>query len=197
MCGRFYIDDDTAKQIQHIIANLDNKLRTTTMKKGEIYPANTIAILGAANGRLKPYLSKWGFPGFTNKGVIINARSETALEKKMFRESLLSRRCVIPASGFYEWNKNKEKIYFTSNTQKIMYMAGLYNTFKEELRFVILTTNANSSIEDVHNRMPLLLTNETLTHWILDNSATQTILNSTPCPVNRSSEYTQQKLYLT
>ena len=56
---------------------------------------------------------KWGFPGYQGKGLIINAKSEGVLEKKMFRESMLHRRCAVPAKGFYEWNPQKEKYRFT------------------------------------------------------------------------------------
>lgn len=55
---------------------------------------------------------RWGFPGFQNKKLLFNARSETALEKPTFRDSLLHRRCVIPAAWFYEWDPKKQKFEF-------------------------------------------------------------------------------------
>ena len=54
----------------------------------------------------------WGFPRFDGKGLLINARAENALERKTFRESVRHRRCVIPAKGFYEWNRDKEKFSY-------------------------------------------------------------------------------------
>ena len=51
----------------------------------------------------------WGFPRFDGRGLLINARAETAAERRTFRECVLHRRCVIPAKGFWEWNKFKEK----------------------------------------------------------------------------------------
>lgn len=199
MCGRYYVDDETAREIQKIISDLDKRLNPASIRPGEIFPTNEAAILAGDGERIKPYLCKWGFPNSRNKGVIINARSETAFERKMFQESLLFRRCVIPASGFFEWNKCKEKIYFTpkDSSENIMYMAGLYNSFNKETRFVILTTAANSSISDIHERMPLLLSAVDLKSWILDNTSTQNILNRTPYLVNRTSDFEQLKLDLT
>jgi len=67
--------------------------------RGEVFPTN-IAPVVMHDGALAV---KWGFPHWKNSGVIINARSETALEKKMFGKPLRERRCVVPSSGFYEW----------------------------------------------------------------------------------------------
>lgn len=196
MCGRYYVDDETSREIKKILEQLDKKINNPSIKTGEIFPTNDVPILVAKNKNIEPDVLKWGFPNFTNKGVIINARTETVFEKKMFRESLVSRRCIIPANGFYEWNANKEKIFFTPPSETIMYMAGIFNVFNNEPRFVILTTNANSSIEDVHNRMPLLLSNNQIEPWVLDDMQTQTILNQTPYLLNRSSDFEQQTLKL-
>ena len=101
---------------------------------------------------------QWGFPGFQGKGLLINARAEAILDKKTFRESVLHRRCVIPARHFYEWSKNKEKYTFQSPKQDdTLFMAGCYQIYNGQNRFVILTTQANASVAPVHERMPLLL----------------------------------------
>ncbi len=191
MCGRYYIDDETSKEIEKILQNIDKKNSGKSYKTGEIFPTETVPILVAQKDDMVPDLLTWGFPNSKSKGVIINARSETAFDKNMFRESLISRRCIIPANGFYEWNKNKEKIYFTQPDSDIIYMAGVYNVFNEESRFVILTTNANDSILDVHDRMPLILQREELHSWLFDNNRTQDFLKQVPTILERKSEYEQ------
>lgn len=196
MCGRYYVDDEPSSEIKKIVEELDKRLGNTRAKTGEIYPTNDAAILVAKDKKIEADILKWGFPNFANKGVIINARSETAFEKKMFRESIVSRRCIIPASGFYEWNKSKDKIYFTPQNENIMYMAGIFNIFNNEARFVILTTRANSSIEDVHDRMPLLLSENQIEQWVFDDMKAATILKQTPYLLNRKSEFEQQTLNL-
>ena len=196
MCGRYYVDDETSREIKKIVEELDKKLGNVKAKTGEIYPTDNVPILVAKGNKIEPEVLKWGFPNFKGSGVIINARSETAFEKKTFRDCLNFRRCIIPASGFYEWNKKKEKIYFTPKSESIMYMAGIYNMYQNESRFVILTTAANSSIEDVHDRMPLLLTENQKEEWIFDTMQTSLILKQTPYMLNRKSDYEQQTLNL-
>jgi putative SOS response-associated peptidase YedK len=99
----------------------------------------------------------WGFPGFMDKQLVINARSESAMEKKMFCDAVERRRIVIPAAGFYEWNRQKEKSTFTRKDSSVLYMAGIYRRYEDGDRFAILTTAANESMEPVHDRMPLIL----------------------------------------
>lgn len=194
MCGRYYIDDETSREIRKLLEQLDAKFQGRKSKRGDIAPTNQAPVLIGSNNIVQPDLFAWGFPNFKSSGVIINARSETAFDKKMFRESLMSRRCIIPANGFYEWNKNKEKIFFSEPDSDILYMAGIYNTFKEESRFVILTTSANLSMVDVHNRMPLILQNEQINSWLFDNDKTQTLLKQVPIALERKAEYEQTKL---
>lgn len=132
--------------------------------------STTAPILLNHNHALVPELSVWGFPGFQGKGVIINARSETAADKKTFRDSLLFRRCIIPTTGFYEWTKDKkkEKYLFTLPDSPVLYLAGFYNELKGERRFVILTTESNSSVSDIHNRMPVIITPDIKEKWVND-----------------------------
>lgn len=196
MCGRYYIDDETSKEIEKILQELDKKNLGKSCKTGEIFPTDTVPILVAKGENIEPDVLTWGFPNFQRKGVIINARSETAFKKPTFRQCLVSQRCVVVASGFYEWNKSKEKILFTQPESNIMYMAGIYNLFQNESRFVILTTAANNSINDVHDRMPLILSKEQIPIWLNDSRQTQTILNQVPALLNKQSNYEQIKLNL-
>lgn len=104
---------------------------------------------------------------------MINARSETAAEKPMFRKSLLERRCLIPASGYYEWRrtqsggKSKEK-YALYRTGQPIYMAGLWRMEQGEKLpvFVILTREAGPGIADIHDRMPVILPDEIHQEWL-------------------------------
>ena len=86
----------------------------------------------------------------------------------MFRRSLLERRCVVPTTGVYEWDSQKRKYHFRLPGQARMYLAGLWNTFQGEERFVVLTTAPNDTIINVHDRMPVLLTDDEVTPWLHD-----------------------------
>ncbi|MCD8076286.1 MAG: SOS response-associated peptidase [Lachnospiraceae bacterium] len=146
------------------------------------------------NPRKSPGL-KWGFPQYSGKGLFINARAETALQKKTFSESVLHRRCVIPARHFYEWDASKNKVTFLRENGSTLYMAGLYNLIEDEIRFVILTTQANPSVSPVHDRMPLILEKENVEDWICDGERTQAFLQKIPVSLQRTQEYEQQSLF--
>lgn len=109
MCGRYTLfTEEQTEDIRNIIREVQEKQPENNMKSGEIFPTNTAPILKAEGGQLGADLAIWGFPKFDGKGVIINARSETAEQKKMFRDSLLTRRCAIPSTGFTSGHRMKE-----------------------------------------------------------------------------------------
>ena len=111
---------------------------------------------------------RWGFPGFDKGKLLINARAESVKERPTFAESFALRRCVLPAAGFYEWDRKKEKVIFTAYGHKILYLAGIYRPYGDENRFVVLTREANASMEPVHDRMPLILSKEEVAPWVCD-----------------------------
>ena len=121
-------------------------------------------------------LMVWGFPSF--KGVIINARGETALDKPMFRRSVIERRCIVPTTDFYEWDSEKRKYHFRLPGQDRLYLAGLWNVFQGEERFVVLTTAPNDTIIHVHDRMPVLLTDDEVMPWLHDTGMASTKLTA-------------------
>lgn len=180
MCGRYNFTVEESEEIQEILEKINVKFQEKEVKTGEIFPTNQVPILIEEKKELSPVLSIWGFPKFDKKGVIINARSETAFEKKTFRNSLLERRCIIPSTGFYEWDSQKQKYLFRVEDSNTLYMAGLYSYYGDEMRYVILTTQANESIQDVHHRMPLVIPKEDIEAWICDYSVTNEILHRTP-----------------
>ena len=101
MCGRYFIDDETSKEIKKILQQIDKKSASSEFGCRDIRPSDRAPVLTARKGAVDAEMIEWGFPGFQKKGLIINARSETVLEKPMFRDSVLNRRCILPASGYY------------------------------------------------------------------------------------------------
>lgn len=185
LCGRYslLVEEDIA-ELNQIIAELNNRYHGAKekMKTGEIFPTNAAPILMPDREDIVPELGAWGFPGFRGKGVVINARAETAAEKRMFAKSLRERRCVIPSTGFYEWakNKDKQKYLFRVPDTPMVYMAGVWNEFEGERRFVILTTEPNVSVADVHNRMPVVLPQGQISAWLTDTDRAMGILREVP-----------------
>ena len=169
MCGRYNFTVEESDEIREILEKLNAKIHSSKVKTGEIFPTNQVPILIGEENQASPVLSIWGFPKFDGKGVIINARSETAFEKRTFRDSVINRRCIIPSTGFYEWDREKRKHLFRLEGSSALYMAGLYSYYQGEMRFVILTTGANESIKDIHHRMPLVIPKNEIETWILDD----------------------------
>ena len=132
---------------------------------GQEHPALGVGIENPITGlRTEPLL--WGFPGFDKGKLLINARAESVKDRPTFADSFAERRCVLPAAGFYEWDRKKEKVIFTVTESKILYLAGIYRPYGEENRFVILTREANASMAPVHDRMPLILSRGEVEPWV-------------------------------
>ena len=180
MCGRYNFTVEQSEEIMEILEKLNAKFQGKEIRTGEIYPTNLAPILIGEEKKVTPTLSVWGFPKFDDKGVIINARAETVSEKKMFRGSLADRRCVIPSTGFYEWNSEKRKFLFRLEDTNTLYMAGLYTYYNDEMRYVVLTTEANESMKEIHNRMPVIIPKNEISTWIMHPQATQDFLHRAP-----------------
>jgi putative SOS response-associated peptidase YedK len=181
MCGRYVIQDDKEiAEINKIIGDINAKYNGTGLsaKRGEVFPTDVAPVLSTKGCGLLLSLMKWGFPMRLNKGVIINAKAETVSDKKMFAKAFFERRCVIPATGFFEWShdekgKAKNKFLFNVPESQMLYMAGFWTDFYDPTdalseRFVIMTRAANGSIRDLHDRMPIILYKHELGKWIRD-----------------------------
>lgn len=172
MCGRYeFSSEEDTNEIQTILRAIDANFPGTSFKTGEIFPTNHAPVYTASDGRPGLAVMQWGFPKWDGKGVIINAKSETAAEKRTFSRLLEEKRCVIPATGFYEWQK-KDKYLFQMKDTPMLYMAGLYSKFQDNENtkecFVIFTRAANRSIQDIHDRMPVILHKNELENWLMD-----------------------------
>ena len=200
MCGRYYVNGETAREIEAVIRQADQKLSNkifgnSSFLTREIHPTDVVPVIVPNGQKLSCRTQRWGFSGFTDKQVIFNARSESVLEKRMFRESTLHRRIVVPAAWFYEWNQRKEKNIFSSKEQPAIFMAGIYNYDQEEERFVILTTAANESMKPVHDRMPLVLEKEEILPWIFNDKKAEPMLHKIPCLLERKADFEQMTLF--
>ena len=201
MCGRYYVDDETAREIEKLVRQVDRKLRQESMAaikriaEKDIYPTQMAPVLEGRGAFLRCAWQRWGFPGFQGKQVIFNARRESAMEKPMFRDSIRHGRMVVPAAWFYEWNRRKEKNTFYRKDSPVLFMAGCCRQYEDGARFVILTTGANDSMKPVHDRMPLILEEKEIVPWILDEEEAEGLLHKTPCLLERRSDYEQLTLF--
>ena len=195
MCSRYYFDNDTMNDILNIVEKTDASLQGMQVNR-DIYPTDDAAvIIKNAAGGIKLSKIKWGYPAISGSGIIINARAETALDKKMFEGGIRRRRAVIPAGFFYEWSRSKEKNIFRRKDRGTVYMAGFYDLTASGERFIIITTQANASMIKIHDRMPLILEKGQIKDWLLDDTAVDCLLQQTPVLLDRETAYEQQTLF--
>lgn len=195
MCGRYYVDEETNQELLNIVRNLDKRLQGTPstgqrqkrIKTGEIYPSDTVAVISQGQKSACYVAMTWGYQLPNKSSLIINARSESAHEKPMFSKSLSNHRIVVPANGFFEWTHDgkKHKYYFTAPNGPMIYMAGLAKYQEASPHFVIITTKANESMEDIHNRMPVLLYKDEIPDFLANKEQTDYYMKRKPYLLKR------------
>lgn len=172
MCGRFYIaEEDKAEELQHIIDMMNRKYNGNPGIKtqGEIWPTDTIVTI--ANGQSMQqgvFAMRWGYTMPDGKPMF-NARSETAAVKPLFADGMKQRRCLIPATCYFEWEKRgEEKIKYAIATQgsEMIYLAGIYRREGNQAACSILTKEAAKCVAHIHHRMPVILPAEAILDWL-------------------------------
>ncbi len=209
MCGRFTLTSN----MDELQARFDFEARDLVFRpKYNVAPTQeVVTVLSDRDnpGHNRAELMRWGLIPFWAKDSkigarMINARAETLADKPAFRNALRMRRCLVLADGFYEWKKEekgKTPMYIglrpgASKGRTTFAMAGLYETWKspeDELvrSCTIITTSPNSLMEDIHNRMPVILPREAEATWLgrqLEEGETLTSL-LTPYPAEEMEAY--------
>jgi putative SOS response-associated peptidase YedK len=118
-------------------------------------------------------IPEWS-PEFKMKFSTINARSEGVFESRLYNKAVLQRRCIIPVSGFFEWKKegtSKRPFKIFLKDSPIMSLAGIWTAWRagtpeEQRSFSIVTTAANSFMEKIHDRMPVILEAKQFDEWL-------------------------------
>lgn len=186
MCCRYYYADFERELRELMKEEAVMQLSGFTFDKAadrDILPSQSAVAIHAAErktgqdeGPLAVSEMCWGFSNPYKKGLVINARSETAGEKNLFADSMAKRRCVIPASGFYEWDPYKARFRFRLPGDRLILLAGCFREEQGVNRYTILTTEANDSMLRVHDRMPVLIGRDEIRPWIYDDSKLTEIL---------------------
>jgi len=177
MCGRYTLTADLKKVADRFGAPLP-PASATYNPRFNIAPTQPVIVVGDDGKRyIKQML--WGLipswakdPGIGNR--MINARVETLAEKPAFRAALKKRRCIIPADGFYEWQKLgkvKQPVRIVLKNREPFGFAGLWEHWQspegeEVLSCTIVTTEANELLKAVHDRMPVILTRDAEALWL-------------------------------
>ena len=202
MCGRFSLTVNEAE--------LNDFFETSGgeapyVARYNCAPTQMLAVITNEKPRQLSYF-KWGLiPGWAKDPSIgnkmINARAETITEKPSYKNTLRTKRCLVPADAFYEWRQNGDKIpyrIFLKN-RRLFAFAGLWDRWKapdgnEISSFTIITTGANEFMQPIHNRMPVILRREHEKLWLGSNNADELLALLKPYSSEDMDAYPVSKL---
>ena len=180
VCGRYSLIG---------IDDLGNRFRVIDPTLGfrshfNIAPGSTNPVI-IRHERTEAVMMEWGLVLYWVKDRkeakhLINARAETLAEKPSFRGLLKGKRCLVPASGFYEWKKDgarKTPFYIRLRESPVFAFAGLYDVWHDPQgegygTYTIITTEPNDLMTPIHNRMPVILKREGENRWLSGNALT-------------------------
>ncbi len=185
MCGRF-TRMYTWRDLVALYRLTDPSPPSNLQPRYNICPTTTIDAVIQRDSRRVLEQMRWGLvPGWWNKPLkelrlaTFNARAETVAEKPFFRSAFKHTRCLIPASGYYEWRtvgKEKQPYYFTRRDVQIITIAGLWSEWKSpetgklQNTCTMIITQPNKFVAGIHDRMPVILEEKQFDAW-LDDSA--------------------------
>ncbi|MDF0599164.1 SOS response-associated peptidase [Psychromarinibacter sp. C21-152] len=177
MCGRYAITLPPDAMAQLFEATPANDL--PEVPNYNVCPTNDIHTVVSADGARRLGAMRWGFIPHWYKTpsdgpLLINARAETVAEKPAFRAACRTRRCLVPASGFYEWTKDDEGVrypwYITHADGTPLVFAGVWQVWERGgerlVTCAIVTTEAKGVMKDIHHRMPVTVTPENWGLWL-------------------------------
>ncbi len=164
MCGRFSLtannDELRARFGVSVLHNLS--------PRWTLAPAQSSLVIRAQGLALSTEMAEFGRPSGPDEKRLINARSETVRQKPTFRELFVESRCIVVASGWFEWAKPGKPYHVQLNDGRVMAMAGLYfsGQAKQQGQFVIMTTQADGRLREIHHRCPLILPQSRWMDWL-------------------------------
>lgn len=181
MCGRFAL----SASMEEMSHQFGLKESVCMVARYNVSPQQMIPVILPA-GKLQ--FMQWGFiPPWASAGVfkpLINARLETLLEKPAFRDSVRMHRCIIPATGYYEWQKTqniKQPFYIQALDKQLLALAGIWSYRQVGATSVhtvaVITTSALPALYQIHDRMPLILSATQINTWLSEKKNSQQILS--------------------
>ena len=195
MCGRFSnsTSSDDVKAVFKLnfptSAHPQSPRGHNNRPQWNIAPSMRIDTVTSPDHRRMVTPMTWGIATPQNTRPLINARSETMFEKPTFRDAARTRRCLVIASGWFEWKAPKQPYYIHLADQTPMAMAGLYwrDDGEDHLRCVIVTTAADGALASIHHRAPLVIEPAQFDDWLLPSASVsdQVIPLLRPCPAER------------
>ncbi|CAN5306119.1 SOS response-associated peptidase [soil metagenome] len=179
MCGR-YVLKATLQHLSETYGAVPEGTYSSAEPSYNVAPSAHMPVILEDGGQrlIRPH--RWGLIPFWADSVktgysLINARAETLTKKRSFQKPFSSQRCIVPASGFYEWKTTgtgKVPHYITRKQSDLMHFAGLYEQWNDNSReetvhsYTIITTKANTPLSELHDRMPAMLLPTEFSAWL-------------------------------
>ena len=201
MCGRysFAIEDELIRE------RFGVSVRSAIYKaRYNCAPSQDLAVISTEEPEILSFY-RWGLipfwakdPSIGNK--LINARAESIVDKPSYKQAFRNRRCLVLSDGFFEWEKTGEKVPYRIRLQDNtpFSMAGIWDKWKNPEgmfihSFSIITTHANSLIEEIHDRMPVILKKEDEKKWLSAANEKELLELLQPYPSERMNKYPVSK----
>ncbi len=189
MCGRYSADE----KVNDWLSSRCRCMADGILRIGDIRPGERAPVLIAGNPNPLVVQMTWGIQG--NGSLIINARKETLWEKPTFRNLIQHRRCLLPASCFYEWNNAKHKVTLYAKNNDLLFLAGVYQPEADGGRFVIITAPADETVKPIHDRMPVRISESRIREWLSGAERGADILDNADVPVRCEKDVEQMSLW--
>ena len=185
MCGRFALDYPAT-----VLSNWYNAISIPELLPSyNVAPMTNILVIREVTNKREGSLMRWGFAPYWSDDskklpLLINAKAETIASKPIFKNAFRKQRCIIPASGFYEWQlladkKHKQPYYISTNDGCPISFAGIWEraTINDEVieSCAIITTESNALVSSIHDRMPVIISHEFFDTWLNPAELTQDI----------------------
>lgn len=174
MCGRYTITDPEGLD-RRFDMTIGDGFRPTY----NAAPSQDLPVITETGEGRRLELMHWGFLPVWAKDTkigykLINARSESVFDKPMWKRAITNQRCLVPATGFYEWKKlgdGKQLYYIRPHNQPVFAFAGLWSSWRNPEgktihSYTILTTSPNKDMEAIHDRMPVILHKDDESDWL-------------------------------
>ena len=188
MCCRYWMEE--SPELRPIVEEMNRsplvrrwQKTTGIITSGEVRPTDVVPVIAPnKNGIRTVYPMKWGFSG---RSLLMNARSETAAVKPMFKDAWRRNRCIVPASWYFEWehlrgNDGKmhtgDKYMIQPKDAAMTWLCGLYRIEEGLPVFVVLTREPGEEIQFIHDRMPLIMPEHLVNEWIWPDAKPEELL---------------------
>ena len=169
MCGRF---TSTASP-EELMRQFGVTILGNLQPRWNVAPGQSALVIQQSGLHAEAVHAKWGLPPASSKqSFLINARMETVTEKPTFRDAFAAQRCLVAATGWYEWSAPRQPWHIQLRDGGLMGFGGLLFTRGGKTHFVVMTSAAEGELRTIHHRQPLVLPRSSWHGWLIGDGRT-------------------------